>query len=167
MSSSPYWAIAQTENQRETIAAYFLARADFETYLPRIRIRRGRKSRIVPLFPAYIFVRIVERWHVVESTIGVTRLVMSSGMPARLRDDVIDQIRGRESNGLIKLPPAVRLRRGDRVAIAKGSFHGHVALFDGMSASDRVSVLLELLGRKVKLELAIGDVAPAGQALAG
>jgi transcriptional antiterminator RfaH len=163
--TSPYWAIAQTENQRETIAAYFLARANFETYLPRIRIKRGVKSRIVPLFPSYILVRILDRWHAVENTIGVTRLITSGSGPARLRDEIVDQIRGRETNGLVKLPSAAKtaFRRGQPVAISRGSFRGHVALFDGMSAHDRVNVLLDLLGRRVKIELAFGDVAAAQQ----
>jgi hypothetical protein len=55
-----YWACAMTEHQRETIAAYFLLHAGFQTYLPRIRIKRGPKSRVVPLFPGYIFVTVHE-----------------------------------------------------------------------------------------------------------
>jgi transcriptional antiterminator RfaH len=159
-----YWAIAQTESQRETIAAYFLSIAKFETYLPRIRIHRGRKSRVVPLFPSYLFVRIIDRWHTIESTIGVTRMIVSGGAPARLRDEELDKIRSREVNGVVKLPkPPGRYAHGDRIAIAKGSFRGHVALFEGMSAHDRCAVLMDLLGRKVRLELAISDVAPQQQ----
>ena len=160
-----YWAVAGTENQRETIAAFFLAQAQFETYLPRIRIRRGRASRVPALFPGYIFVRVVDRWHIIESTIGVTNVVKMAGGPARLRDDIVDKIRAREHDGLIKLPSAPkRFKHGDQVAIARGSFRGRLALYDGQSARDRVFVLLELLGRQTRVELALGDVAPAAQA---
>lgn len=160
--SSPFWAVASTENQRETIAAFFLAQAHFETYLPRIRVKRGRMSRVVPLFPMYIFIHVTSQWHVIESTIGITGLVKVGGAPARLRDEVVDQIRAREHDGLIRLPPAPkRFKQGDRVAIARGSFRGHLALFDGQSARDRVFVLLQLLGRQTRVELAFGDIAPA------
>jgi transcriptional antiterminator RfaH len=114
-----------------------------------------------------LFIRIVDRWHIIESTIGVTKVLTSGGAPARLRDEIVSQIKSREVSGLVKLPSAAkRFHRGDRLAIAKGSFRGHVCLFEGMSAHDRVSVLLELLGRKVRLEIPISDVAPAQQAVA-
>jgi transcriptional antiterminator RfaH len=160
----PFWGIAQTESQRETYAAYFLDRAGFDIYLPRIRIKRLRKERTVPLFPSYIFIRIVDQWHVINSTIAIQNLIMSSGTPARIRDEELNKIRSREVNGIVKLPKAPnQYSRGDRLMIAKGSFRGHVALFEGMSAHDRVAVLMDLLGRKVKLDLAIADVTPATQ----
>jgi transcriptional antiterminator RfaH len=162
-----YWSIAQTESQRETCAAYFLDRAGFEIYLPRIRINRGRKSRVVPLFPAYIFIRIIDQWHIVNSTIAIQRLLLNGGSPARVRDEDVDKIKAREVGGLVKLPkPPKRFQHGDAVSIAKGSFRGHVALFEGMAAHDRVAVLLELLGRKVRLDLAMSDLAPVQQAVA-
>jgi transcriptional antiterminator RfaH len=166
MSSSnlSYWAIAQTESQREVIAAYFLSIAKFETYLPRIKINRGRKSRVVPLFPSYLFVRVLDQWRAVESTIGVTRMIVSGGAPARMRDEELNKIRAREVNGIVRLPkPPKRFEQGDRLAIVKGSFRGHACLFEGMSTHDRVAVLMDLLGRKVKLELATSDVAPEVQ----
>jgi transcriptional antiterminator RfaH len=160
-----YW-VAQTENQRETIAAFFLAQGGFQTYLPRIRVNRARRSRITALFPGYIFIVARDRWYGVESTIGITNLVKSGSLPAQLADGIIDQIRARECDGLIKLPSAPkRFKRGDQVAIARGSFRGHLALYDGQCARDRVFVLFELLGRQTRVELAFGDVAPA--AIAG
>lgn len=162
-----FWSVASTENQRETIAAFFLAQSGFQTYLPRLRVNRGRKSRVVPLFPMYIFVRVVAQWHIIESTIGVVNLVKTAGGPARLSDEIVEQIRSREVDGLIKLPtPGKRFKRGDRVSIARGSFRGHVALYDGMSARDRVFVLLELLGRQTRVELKFGDIAPAVRVVA-
>ena len=100
-----------------------------------------------------------------ESSIGITNLVKSGGGPAQLRDDIVDKIRARETDGLIKLPSASkRFKRGDQVAIARGSFRGHLALYDGQSARDRVFILLQLLGRQTRVELAFGDIAPAATA---
>ena len=90
-----FWGIAQTEHQGETRAAFFLARADFEFYFPRIRINRGPKQRTVPLFPGYLFVQISDQWYRIESTIGVTKLIKFGGVPGHVQDDVVEKIRGR------------------------------------------------------------------------
>ena len=88
-------------------------------------------------------------------------LLLRAGVPARLPDAIVEQIRGHESDGLVKLPTVSKaLRRGQSVEIARGSFRGHVGLYDGMTARDRCHVLLALLGRQTRVELALGDVAP-------
>jgi hypothetical protein len=51
-----------------------------------------------------------------------------------------------------------RVSRRDRVRITRGIFAGHLALFDGMRAHERVAVLLSLLGR---VELPKGDIVSA------
>src|SRR5262245_16951655 len=77
----PYWAVAQTEPQREHIARLWLMRLGYETYAPRVRLRRGR---VVRLFPTYIFVRVFERFYPILWTPGILRLLMAGQRPARL-----------------------------------------------------------------------------------
>lgn len=143
-----YWSVAQTEPRRETTAAQYLADAGLESYLPRI----AERERIVPLFPCYLFVRIVDRWHVVKNTIGITRILLSGDRPARLPDAAIADIRSRENrSGLVKLQP--RHRIGDQVRIVRGTFRDCLAVYDGMTSRQRERVLLEFMGRLVPLEL--------------
>src|SRR5262245_48858606 len=75
-----YWAAAQLQPQRDTLALHFLRQAGFETYAPRLRERRtvkGRKVVKTPLlFPAYAFVFIRLQWHAARWSPGVIRLVM-------------------------------------------------------------------------------------------
>jgi transcription antitermination factor NusG len=149
-----YWAVAQSQPRRETTAIRYLADAGVETYLPRIQER----DRIVPLFPTYLFVRIVDRWHVIKNCIGVTRVLLSGDRPAQLPDAAIVDIRARESrSGLVKLPPKYRI--GDQVRIVRGTFRDHFAVYDGMTSRQRERVLLEFLGRMVALELEARDIA--------
>jgi transcriptional antiterminator RfaH len=158
-----YWAVAQTEPQREHTARLLLMRANYETYAPRIK----QRGRIALLFPTYLFVRVIDRWYPILWTIGVTRMLMSGERPARLPDEIIPSLRKRERGGLIKLPPPGRaLKAGQNVKIIRGSFEGHLALYEGQSGRDRERVLLELLGQLVSIELPSADIAPAMQKVA-
>ena len=87
-----FWAVVQCESQSEHIVRLLLMRARYKTYLPRIRIR----NRIVPLFPSYLFVRMVQRrWWDVMWTPHVVRLLMCGDRLAQLHEDVVKEIRKR------------------------------------------------------------------------
>jgi transcriptional antiterminator RfaH len=152
-----YWSVVQTEPQREHMVRLLLMRAGFETYLPRIKFR----SRIALLFPAYVFVRIAERFYPVIWTAHVVRLLMAGDQPAHLPDEIIREIRNRERSGFVQLPTRSKiLKKGQNVRIANGSFMGHIGLYDGMTSHERARVLLELLGRKVPVEISETDFVP-------
>ena len=99
------WTVAQTEAQRERIAADHLVRNGFAIFLPLIKMR----ERVEPLFPGYIFVRIEMQWRRINGSIGILRVLTSCDRPARIADEIITEIRARESRGL---HPAKGLSRG-------------------------------------------------------
>jgi transcriptional antiterminator RfaH len=151
----PYWAVLQTETQREHLVRLLLMRHGFETYAPRIKIR----GRVNFLFPAYVFFRICERWYPALWTNGVVRVLMCGERPAHLPTRIIDDIRKQERGGFVKLPSRDNLlKKGDNVRISNGSFAGQIGLYDGMAGKDRSKVLLELLGRQVAVELPQKDI---------
>ena len=151
-----YWSVVQTESQREHMVRLLLMRAGFETYMPRIKVR----SRIALLFPAYVFVRIAERFYPVMWTNGVIRLLMAGDQPARLPDEIIMEIRSRERGGFVKLPTPSKLKKGQNVRISNGNFLGQIGLYDGIGSKERARILLDLLGRKVPVELPESDLVP-------
>jgi transcriptional antiterminator RfaH len=151
-----FWSVAQTETHREATAQRFLTDQGFETYLPKIKA----KQRVVPLFPSYLFVRIVERWYPIGNTIGVVQLLLAGDHPAQLRDEIINNIKNKERGGIVKLPKPQRLKQGDRVRIIRGSFQGHVGVYEGMTSKQRERILLELLGRQVSVQLSVEDFQP-------
>jgi transcriptional antiterminator RfaH len=155
------WIVAQTQAQRENFAKKNLERAGLETYLPRIRTRRNKKTRIAPLFPRYLFVRIINSWYIVATTMGVTKLITNGEKPASLPDKVIKELRSRERGGFVQLPNPRRMRDGQRVRILRGAFKDRIAIIDchaGMSDRERERVLLDCLGRKVAVELDRVDI---------
>ncbi len=155
------WYVVQTQPHAENRAAAHLARQGFETYLPRCLMRRRHARRIekvaTPLFPRYLFVGIditTQRWRSVASTIGVARLILNGDVPAAVPAGVVDELKGREGDdGLITLQRPLRLVPGDGVRIIDGVFASCIGLFEGLSDRDRVAVLLDMLGRKVRVVL--------------
>ena len=162
-----FWAAVQIHGSHERLALHCLGLAGFTIWCPRVRERRiicGRRAIVTPaLFPGYVFVLIELQWHAIRRTPYVVRLIMNGEQPARVPDSVLEDLRGRERNGVITLPPPPpRLRPGARVRVTGGPFRGHMGLVAGMSPRERVIVLLALLGARQRVEMAAGDVEPIG-----
>jgi transcription antitermination factor NusG len=154
--SEPYWTVAFAETSREGFVQTLLKRQGFEVYWPRIKAGR----QIAPLFPGYLMVRVMVRWYPIRWCPGVLKLLMSGDRPAKLADAVVDEIKGREVRGFVKLPKPPGLKNGDKVLVKTGMFAGRTAIYAGMSGADRERVLLDLLGQSVPVVMPIGCVEP-------
>jgi len=163
------WYVAHTYSNEEAKAATHLSRQGFNVYLPRYlkRRRHARQLEIVPaaLFPRYLFVNVemaTQRWRVIHSTIGVVRLVSNGDKPAAVHKEIIDELKQREdASGFVPLGQRLSFRRGEKVRVLNGAFADSFGLFEGMSDSERVTILLDLLGRKVRVRLGFGSVVAA------
>jgi len=112
-----------------------------------------------PLFPSYLFVGIESRWRPLLSTFGVAGVIMAGESPGIVPPAVIEQLRSRlDIDGLVRLP---KRQRGDRVQIMRGPFAKRTALYLGMSARDRVRVLLSVMGGQTSVLICERDLAPA------
>ena len=155
-----YWAVARLEPRREQLALRCLGLAGYERYFPRLRehrISHGRRIEVrPPLFPGYCFLTVEAQWYAARWSIGVIGLIMDGIRPACVADQIIDDLRKRERNGLVELPKRPRLKRGDQVRILRGPFVGQLGLYAGMRAHERVLVLLALLGGQQRVELREG-----------
>ena len=155
------WYVAQTHPHAETKASLHLRRQGFDVYLPRYLKQRRHARRVekiaAPLFPSYLFVTIdmaTQRWLSIDSTFGVTRLVRVGDRPAPVPQSVIDALKGRENSaGIVQLDRRPRFLPGDKIRVVGGAFCDCYGLYEGMSARERVAILLDLLGRKVRVIL--------------
>jgi transcriptional antiterminator RfaH len=169
MLTQSRWYVVQTKPNAENKAVAHLARQGFTTYLPRYLKRRSHARRVdvvaAPLFPRYLFVEIdlaVQRWRSIYSTVGVSRLVSNGENPAPVPDHVVDLIKSRQNvSGFIQLDNRPNFRVGDKIRILEGAFYDCLGIYDGMSDTARVGVLLDLLGRKVRVVLDAEAIAAA------
>ena len=75
---------------------------------------------------------------------------------------VLGALRARESaDGVIEIDTQPRFARGDKVRVLDGAFGDCLGLYDGMTDGERVAILLDLLGRKVRVVLDVDAVAAA------
>src|SRR5262245_47723052 len=161
-----YWAAAQLQANRAARALHFLGLNGYRVYYPRVVERRlnSRRRKIdkpVALFPCYAFVLIELQWHTARFCPGVLRLVLDGDRPAHVPDRVIDEIKAKERNGYVVLPKR-QMRRGTRMRVTTGFFRGQIGLFDGMTAGERVALLLGFLGAQRRVTLPAGQVEVAG-----
>ena len=138
-----YWAACRLQPHRTALALHVLTIQGYEVYCPRLRERRLVRGRwaevLLPLFPGYTFLRVVTGWWQARWTPGTCGLVMDGATPAKVPDAVIAEIKSREREGAIELPP--KLRSGDRVRVLRGPFRDHLAIYAGMSGRDQIAVL--------------------------
>lgn len=163
------WYVVQTQVNGEARAAQNLIRQGFEIYLPRYlkRRRHARKVDVTakPLFPRYMFVAIdlaAQRWRAIQSTIGVSHLVSNGDDPASVPEGVVHALKAREdTKGFIQMDVKPAFAPGDKVRVLAGAFMDNSGLFNGLADHDRVSILLDMLGRKVRVLLDADMVAAA------
>jgi transcriptional antiterminator RfaH len=152
------WYVAHTQPHAETKASQHLRRQGFDIYLPRYLKQRRHARRIekvaAPLFPNYVFVAIdmtTQRWLSIDSTIGVNKLVRNGDLPAAVPQSIVDALKSREdAYGYVQLIRRPRFSPGDKIRVVGGAFCDCYGLYEGMTTRERIAILLELLGRKVR-----------------
>ena len=153
------WYTVQTKPKKEKTVERRLRDLDLEVFLPWVRLRRRIGSRfqrvIDPLFPGYLFCRldIFAAGKAARYAPGVKDFVRFGNRVAEIGDDVIGGIRERCPDGVAEIKPRP-YRVGEPVLIREGPLSGLDAIFEReLRGSDRVTVLLELLGRQTRLIL--------------
>ena len=169
MTGTSRWYVVHAQPQGEVRADVNLRRQGFETYVPRyLRTRRhARRADVVarPLFPRYLFVKFDldrDRWRAINSTFGVSHLVCVGDEPVAVPHGVVEEIRSREDgDGYVTIGLAAGLRPGSEVRLIDGLFAESQGIIDRTDGDRRVAVLLELLGREVRVFVPAAVVAPA------
>jgi transcriptional antiterminator RfaH len=156
----PQWYLICTKPLAEMTAQRQLERQGFATYLPRlvqvVRRRERWVETIGPLFPRYLFLQLEpgrQSLRPAHSTVGVSHVVRFGTRCAVVPDDILAELRSRADplTGLHRLRARRGLTPGAAVRIAAGPFEGLEAVFERRAGTDRVVVLLKLLGQDASL----------------
>lgn len=151
------WFAVRTQPNREHRAKHQLDRQQFRTFLPLIEksVSHARKVRQVrsALFPGYLFVELDlsrDQWRCINSTYGVSCLVMAGERPASIPAGVIELIIEMSgSNGLVDFTPD--LKPGMSVQMVSGPLSGLIGRLSRCDARGRVEVLLEVMGQEIRV----------------
>lgn len=153
------WYAVQTKPRNEALVERRLKELSVEVFLPWLRSRRRIGSRyqwvLVPLFPNYLFclLDIVLSGKSVRYASGVRDFVKFGNRIAEVELSVIQALKERCPDGVAQIWPH-SYKTGDPVRIQEGPFSGLEAVFEEeLKGSERVAVLLEILGRQTRLVL--------------
>jgi transcriptional antiterminator RfaH len=165
--SSFRWYVVHTQPGWEDRAGARLMAQGYQVFCPHLRklVRHARKteSKLVALFPGYLFLWMDAsrmRWRSVNGTRGVIRLLTQGDTPQPLASGIVENLQSHvdAQGALTWIAP---LSAGQRVRIVEGPFEDFVGTLERLDGQDRVHVLLDLLGRSVPATLRYGALAPA------
>jgi len=157
--NEPLWYAVHTHPREEQKALVNLRRQNYEVYLPRYakKVRHARRIERVlrPFFPRYLFVSLnlaMEGWRAIRSTLGVSDIVCFGDQPTPLPPGVIEELkRYEDTEGCIAFKRQKTIKKGDPVLVLSGPFSQLLGRCESVTDNERVSILLDLLGRKVRV----------------
>ena len=161
---SKEWFILQFKANSHHRATKNLNRQGFETFLPLHDITSRKASKFIntsqPLFPGYMsitFDRTETEWHRINNTYGVSRLVTFNSVLKSIPTLFVNNLMKRyDLSG--RLLPIKKLKKGDQVKILKGPFADFIATVETYETDQRIWVLMDLMGRKTKLEAYVNNL---------
>jgi len=165
------WIVLFSQPNKEFLVQDILTGQDVETYLPTTKPARPRSDRRkeIPFFTRYLFANVdleVVPKSSLRWTPGMTSVVSFGSMTsvvsfgseiAVVDQEVIDFIRRRVTH--VAEQGYGGLQWGDVVRITRGPFRDIEAIFEKpISASGRVRILIDVLGRLTNCEIGFEDL---------
>jgi transcriptional antiterminator RfaH len=160
------WYAAQTKPNSHWVAQRNLEQQGFEVFLPieESSLRRGAQFRVQrrPLFAGYLFIHFAADqapWRAINNSYGVSKLITSGvdQRPAMVPRALIAALKGQcDGEGVYR--GSAGLLPGDRVLIRRGPFAEFVATVESLSPQQRVWILLDIMGSKMRVAIPAYDL---------
>ncbi len=156
------WYVIHSKPRQEARALLNLQNQGYLCYLPVCptqKLRNGKlKTQLDPLFSRYLFIQLSlahtsQSWAPIRSTLGVSKLLMFGNEHAHVAPQLIDALRAREE--FVLSDPVALHQPGDKLQITEGPFAGLEAIYQMADGEARAIVLIEILSRPTKLNVAI------------
>ena len=144
------WYLIKTKPNQEFPAVKNLQNQNYVTYCPNALINNKK----VILFPGYIFIKLDNKrqnWLPIRSTKGVINFVKFGLNFAKVPNNIIQIIKKNEQGTLNKILNLDSFKPGDKVQIKEGIFKNCTAIFKSFKSSERVVLLIKLLGQQHSL----------------
>ena len=158
--SNSNWFVVHTKPRKENVAIENLQRQGFLAYCPQTVQSKRRRQRwqnvTEPLFPRYVFVQLnmgLDNFAPIRSTLGVIGLVRFGNLPAVMPESAIETIQHQENDIKNSYNEYPNWREGDVLEILDGPFSGLKGIFQKKESTERVSLLLEILGQQNRFSI--------------
>lgn len=162
------WYVVTTKPRKELVAKQQLENQAFSAYLPMFRRSKRNKGKWQdqhePLFPGYLFVQLnlsTDNISPIRSTIGVRNLVRFGNQLVAMENDIIDQLMEHERLQFSKVENhATQFSPGDAIKVVDGPIAGLTGVFEMPKSSERVMILIGLLGKQRLVSIDVNKIAP-------
>ncbi len=176
MDNKKLWYVVQTssgmenrvkENLLRRIETMQMEKLIFQVMIPEeLKTERkadgSTKEKMVKMFPGYVFIEMIvtdESWFVVRNTLGVTGFLGSSGggtKPTPLFPEEINPIL--KKCGMLQVQ-RLNAEVGQKVRVASGPLKDQMVTIDAIfNDKGTIDVLIEMFGRKTKMELKFEEI---------
>lgn len=158
------WFCLCAQPKREHIAAAFLNKIEgVEAYCPRIsqikKTRTGKKRFTEALFPGYLFAKfsLAQNYRRVIHAQGIRRMVELGDRKA-VPPEIIAHLKDSVPEGIIEAPD-LSVEPGSKIEFVQGSLQGlRGEVLAQLPAQNRVQILLDFLGREIKVAVSADDI---------
>jgi transcription antitermination factor NusG len=156
-NAQPDWFAAYTMSRHEKRIASHCQRIGIEPFLPLYTSQRSWKNRTtvdlqMPLFPNYIFVRLLSHDHGPLMRLpGLLSLVGNASGPVVIPDGDMELLRRIIACKTIE--PHAFMTKGDRVRVMTGPLTGLMGVVVQKSNGLRFIVTLDVIGKSVSLQI--------------
>lgn len=154
------WYLVFCKPRQERRAQVNLTRQGYSTYLPKMLNRRRRRGQWVDvveaMFPRYLFIHLddlADNWGPIRSTFGVTRMVRFRDKIPAVPEALVAGLLARETDQGYHLGPVSEPKMGARMRILHGPMAGLEGILAARSGSERVRILLNMLGQEVQVQI--------------
>ena len=168
-SKNAKWYVVHTysgyENKVKTNLEKIIEHRSLEDLIIDIRVptedvveSKGEEKKLVTrkIFPGYVLIKMVmtdDTWYIIRNTTGVTGFVGPGSKPVPLSEEEVEAL------GVDVREIVAQFNVGDTVKIIEGAFVNQTGSVEGIDLSARkVTVSVEMFGRKTSLELDINHV---------
>lgn len=164
------WIVVVSKLGQEVRAKRELLQQGFEVYLP-MKLSQNKKRELIssPFFRRYLFARVpadVSEWREIFSTYGVAGVLgFSAGRAYGLKDVAIDELRGREEGGYIKIGLAEEpkpFEHGQRVVTEDGVEGIFDAVLNESDDNKRAAFLVNCMGRQTRFTVDLRQLRSVG-----
>jgi transcription antitermination factor NusG len=161
------WYALYTCSRHEKRIKDQLESLSLESFLPLYQaVHRWKDRRMLvslPLFPGYLFVRMVLSEHrkAVAMLPGLVGLVGRPGCPTPIEDGEIETLRQCSARGHSLLPHPY-LTSGRRVRVLRGPLTDLEGILVRKKGKSRLILSVKLIARSVAVEVDVGDVVAVG-----